>query len=259
MQHEIFAIYDTCTCTYSFGRTIHIHTCVHVYIVSWCMCTCNWFRILPQPQQVDSKGQNFLHLAVINGDVEGLIFLLSVRADVNSKVQNPSLNTPLHYAVKSGNEILVRHLVSMHIQGFLKNTKIVAISRKYYIILTHVVSILFHSKIWMSSTLCKMLSIRCIHVHDWLPLSHSPAVGGCKGDGYWQPPAHCAPHGSGGGFPYHPQHPAGECSRPWCHGWRWKQPWVFISVILIRASQVMLKHCYSGYVSPNCCLFELLW
>ena len=62
--------------------------------------------------QVDSKGQNFLHLAVINGDVEGLIFLLSVRADVNSKVQSPSLNTPLHYAVKSGNEILVRHLVS---------------------------------------------------------------------------------------------------------------------------------------------------
>ena len=65
-------------------------------------------------QQVDSKGQNFLHLAVIHGDVEGLIFLLSVRADVNSKVQSPSLNTPLHYAVKSGNEILVRHLVSMH-------------------------------------------------------------------------------------------------------------------------------------------------
>ena len=63
--------------------------------------------------QVDSKGQNFLHLAVINEDVEGLIFLLSVRADVNSKVQSPSLNTPLHYAVKSGNEILVRHLVSM--------------------------------------------------------------------------------------------------------------------------------------------------
>ena len=63
------------------------------------------------PSQVDSRGQNFLHLAVLNQDVEGVIFLLSVRVDINSKVQNPTLNTPLHYAVKGGYEILVRHLV----------------------------------------------------------------------------------------------------------------------------------------------------
>ena len=63
--------------------------------------------------QVDSRGQNFLHLAVSKEDVEGVIFLLSVRVDVNSKAQNPTLATPLHYAVKKGSELLVRHLVSL--------------------------------------------------------------------------------------------------------------------------------------------------
>lgn len=61
---------------------------------------------------MDNRGQNFLHLAVLNQDVESVIFLLSVAVDVNSKVQNPTQNTPLHYAVKTGSEIIVRHLVS---------------------------------------------------------------------------------------------------------------------------------------------------
>ena len=62
--------------------------------------------------QVDSKGQNFLHLAILKQDVEAVIFLMSVEVDVNSKVKNPTLNTALHYAIKGGSEILVRHLVS---------------------------------------------------------------------------------------------------------------------------------------------------
>ena len=53
-----------------------------------------------------------MHKAVINEDVEAVVFLMSVRADVNSKVQNPSLNIPLHLAIKKGSEIIVRHLVS---------------------------------------------------------------------------------------------------------------------------------------------------
>ena len=61
---------------------------------------------------MDSKGQNFLHLAILKQDVEAVIFLLSVKVDVNSKVKNPTLNTALHYAIKGGSEILVRHLVS---------------------------------------------------------------------------------------------------------------------------------------------------
>ena len=61
---------------------------------------------------MDSKGQNFLHLAILKQDVEAVIFLMSVEVDVNSKVKNPTLNTALHYAIKGGSEILVRHLVS---------------------------------------------------------------------------------------------------------------------------------------------------
>ena len=60
---------------------------------------------------MDARGQNFLHLAVLNQDLEGVIFLLSVQADINSKVLSPTMNTPLHYAVKGGSEILTRHLV----------------------------------------------------------------------------------------------------------------------------------------------------
>lgn len=62
-------------------------------------------------EQFDSHGHNFMHKAVINEDVEAVVFLMSVRADINSKVQNPSLNTPLHLAVKKGTEIVVRHLL----------------------------------------------------------------------------------------------------------------------------------------------------
>ena len=62
--------------------------------------------------QMDNKGQNFLHVAVLNQDIESVIYLLSLQVDVNSKVQNPTQNTPLHYAVKTGAEIIVRHLVS---------------------------------------------------------------------------------------------------------------------------------------------------
>ena len=56
-----------------------------------------------------------MHKAVINEDVEAVVFLMSVRADINSKVQNPSLNTPLHLAIKKGTEIVVRHLVCLSV------------------------------------------------------------------------------------------------------------------------------------------------
>ena len=61
-----------------------------------------------------------MHKAVINEDVEAVVFLMSVRADINSKVQNPSLNTPLHLAIKKGTEIVVRHLVCVCVWVYVR-------------------------------------------------------------------------------------------------------------------------------------------
>ena len=62
--------------------------------------------------QFDSKGRNFLHLAIQNVDVETVLFLIGVSANVNSRIQDSSHRTPLHLAVNAGSEIIVRHLVS---------------------------------------------------------------------------------------------------------------------------------------------------
>ncbi|XP_013925290.1 PREDICTED: rabankyrin-5 isoform X1 [Thamnophis sirtalis] len=62
-------------------------------------------------EQVDNKGRNFLHLAVQNSDIESVLFLISVQADVNSRVQDTSKLTPLHLAVQAGSEIIVRNLL----------------------------------------------------------------------------------------------------------------------------------------------------
>ena len=83
--------------------------CIYVLYTVFYMDTCqNQYFLIPQ---FDGHGHNFMHKAVINEDVEAVVFLMSVRADINSKVQNPSLNTPLHLSVKKGTEIVVRHLV----------------------------------------------------------------------------------------------------------------------------------------------------
>ena len=63
--------------------------------------------------QFDSKGRNFLHSAIQNVDVETVLFLIGVSADVNSRIQDSSHRTPLHLAVNAGSEIVVRHLVRL--------------------------------------------------------------------------------------------------------------------------------------------------
>lgn len=60
---------------------------------------------------MDNKGRNFLHVAVQNSDIESVLFLISVQANVNSRVQDASKLTPLHLAVQAGTEIIVRNLV----------------------------------------------------------------------------------------------------------------------------------------------------
>eukprot|EP00069_Balaena_mysticetus_P000221 bmy_00214T0 len=62
-------------------------------------------------EQVDNKGRNFLHVAVQNSDIESVLFLISVQAHVNSRVQDASKLTPLHLAVQAGSEIIVRNLL----------------------------------------------------------------------------------------------------------------------------------------------------
>ena len=61
--------------------------------------------------QFDIKGRNFLHVAVQKADLEAVLFLLSVCVNVNSRVHDSSQMTPLHLAVISGNEMIVRNLV----------------------------------------------------------------------------------------------------------------------------------------------------
>lgn len=61
---------------------------------------------------MDNKGRNFLHVAVQNSDIESVLFLISVHANVNSRVQDASKLTPLHLAVQAGSEMIVRNLVS---------------------------------------------------------------------------------------------------------------------------------------------------
>ena len=95
---------------------LYVYVCVKSYFVCGCVTSVHpslgHISLFPAlTHQVDSRGQNFLHLAVSNQDLEAVIFLLSVCVDINSKVQGQTLNTPLHYAVKSGSEILTRHLV----------------------------------------------------------------------------------------------------------------------------------------------------
>jgi len=57
------------------------------------------------------KGRNFLHAAIQKGDLEAVLFLLSVAVDANSRVRDSSQMTPLHLAVVNGNEMIVRNLV----------------------------------------------------------------------------------------------------------------------------------------------------
>ncbi|XP_033627890.1 rabankyrin-5-like [Asterias rubens] len=62
-------------------------------------------------EQLDNKGRNFLHIAIQKSDIESVLFLISVHANVNSSVQDSSKHTPLHLAVQASSEIIVRNLL----------------------------------------------------------------------------------------------------------------------------------------------------
>lgn len=60
---------------------------------------------------MDNKGYNFLHTAVKNSDLEAVLFLLSTHMDVKIATQDSERATPLHLAVQTGDEMIVRNLV----------------------------------------------------------------------------------------------------------------------------------------------------
>ncbi|KAG8181142.1 hypothetical protein JTE90_002502 [Oedothorax gibbosus] len=62
-------------------------------------------------EQHDNRGRNFLHLAIQKKDIESILFLLSIHVNIHSRVQDSSQATPLHLAVETGSEIIVRNLL----------------------------------------------------------------------------------------------------------------------------------------------------
>ena len=62
-------------------------------------------------EQPDSRGKNFLHTAIIKGDLESLLFLISINVNVHSKTTDSNKLAPLLLAVQVGNEMMVRNLL----------------------------------------------------------------------------------------------------------------------------------------------------
>lgn len=62
-------------------------------------------------EKMDGKGRNFLHIAIQKGDIESVLFLLSIEVNIHSRVEDAVQATPLHLAVESGSEMIVRNLI----------------------------------------------------------------------------------------------------------------------------------------------------
>lgn len=62
-------------------------------------------------EQIDNRGRNFLHLAIMKDDLESVLFLLAIQVDVNSRTHDVNQLTPLHLAATSENEMLIRNLI----------------------------------------------------------------------------------------------------------------------------------------------------
>lgn len=68
-------------------------------------------RLPNAAEQMDQRGRNFLHVAILKDDLESVLFLLSIHVDVNSRVHDVNQTPPLHLAAASKNEMLVRNLI----------------------------------------------------------------------------------------------------------------------------------------------------
>ena len=68
-------------------------------------------RLPNAAEQMDQRGRNFLHLAIMRDDLESVLFLLSIHVDVNSRVHDVNQTPPLHLAASSEKEMLIRNLI----------------------------------------------------------------------------------------------------------------------------------------------------
>lgn len=68
-------------------------------------------RLPNAAEQMDQRGRNFLHIAIMKDDLESVLFLLAIQVDVNSRVHDVNQTPPLHLAASSKNEMLVRNLI----------------------------------------------------------------------------------------------------------------------------------------------------
>lgn len=68
-------------------------------------------RLPNAAEQMDQRGRNFLHIAIMKDDLESVLFLLAIQVDVNSRVHDVNQTPPLHLASASKNEMLVRNLI----------------------------------------------------------------------------------------------------------------------------------------------------
>ena len=89
--------------------------------MKYLLCLFIIFQLEPSAaDHLDSRGRNFLHTAILKDDLEAVLFLISVRANVNTRTQDPSSLsggsgngglTPLMLAVSKGNTMIVRNLI----------------------------------------------------------------------------------------------------------------------------------------------------
>lgn len=68
-------------------------------------------RELRAAEQYDNRGRNFLHLAIQNLDIESILFLISINANVHSRMKDSNQLAPIHLAVQKDSEIIVRNLL----------------------------------------------------------------------------------------------------------------------------------------------------
>ncbi len=61
---------------------------------------------------MNERGENILHEAVRENDLESVLFLLGLQIDVNIPVRDKEKKTALHLCAESGTDLILRNLVT---------------------------------------------------------------------------------------------------------------------------------------------------